>query len=135
MEKCRDVTQGYTTQKECDKWPQQVCNLEKKTVKKYSPETQVRRLILRILDTYSNNIYRPTFCFWKKYNVITFESCLSARNFLANYVDQVHVPLLPVPKNAERKWKQLYKKFQKKDALFEPNHTVNSKQNWCQCKL
>merc|ERR1712179_445818 len=25
MEKCRDVTQGYTTQQECDKWPQQVC--------------------------------------------------------------------------------------------------------------
>ena len=41
MEKCRDVTQGYTTQQECDKWPQQVCELEKKTVKKYSPETQV----------------------------------------------------------------------------------------------
>ena len=56
MEKCRDVTQGYTTQQECDKWPQQVCNLEKKTVKKYSPETQVRRLMLRILYTYNNNI-------------------------------------------------------------------------------
>ena len=41
MEKCRDVTQGYTTQQECDKWPQQICELEKKTVKKYSPETQV----------------------------------------------------------------------------------------------
>jgi hypothetical protein len=44
MEKCRDVTQGYTTQQECDKWPQQVCNLEKKTVKKYSPETQCKKL-------------------------------------------------------------------------------------------
>ena len=41
MEKCRDVTQGYTTQQECDKWPQQICELEKKKVKKYSPETQV----------------------------------------------------------------------------------------------
>ena len=42
MEKCRDVTQGYTTQKECDKWPQQICQLEKKVVKKYSPETEVK---------------------------------------------------------------------------------------------
>ena len=49
MEKCRDVTQGYTTQQECDKWPQQVCNLEKKIVKKYSPETQVRNSLFEIL--------------------------------------------------------------------------------------
>ena len=42
MEKCRDVTQGYTTQQECDKWPQQICQLEKKDVKKYSPETEVK---------------------------------------------------------------------------------------------
>ena len=42
MEKCRDVTQGYTTQQECDKWPQQICELEKKKTKKYSPETQVQ---------------------------------------------------------------------------------------------
>ena len=42
MEKCRDVTQGYTTQQECDKWPQQICQLEKKVVKKYSPETEVK---------------------------------------------------------------------------------------------
>jgi hypothetical protein len=43
MEKCRDVTQGYATKQECDKWPQQVCELTKKNVKKYSPETQVKR--------------------------------------------------------------------------------------------
>lgn len=42
MEKCREVTQGYSTKEECDKWPQQVCELEKKVVKKYSPETQVK---------------------------------------------------------------------------------------------
>ena len=42
MEKCREVTQGYTTSQECDKWPQQVCELSKQTVKKYSPETEVR---------------------------------------------------------------------------------------------
>ena len=29
MEKCREVTQGYSTKQECDKWPQQVCTLDK----------------------------------------------------------------------------------------------------------
>merc|ERR1712126_684153 len=37
-EKCEDVTQGYTTEKKCTKWPKQVCKSEKKRVKKYSPE-------------------------------------------------------------------------------------------------
>jgi len=38
-EKCEEVTVGYTTQKKCDTWPREVCNLEKKQVKKYTPET------------------------------------------------------------------------------------------------
>ena len=48
MEKCREVTQGYTTSQECDKWPQQVCSLSKQTVKKYSPETEVRGFFWRL---------------------------------------------------------------------------------------
>lgn len=44
MEKCRDVTQGYTTTKVCDKWPVNQCNLEKKIVKKYSPETKCHKI-------------------------------------------------------------------------------------------
>merc|ERR1712038_1373807 len=44
MEKCREVTQGYTTSQECDKWPQQVCTLSKQTVKKYSPETECEKV-------------------------------------------------------------------------------------------
>merc|ERR1712033_95064 len=38
-EKCEDVTQGYTTEKKCTKWPKQVCSSKKANVKKYSPET------------------------------------------------------------------------------------------------
>merc|ERR1712168_586561 len=41
-EKCEDVTQGYTTEKKCTKWPKQVCKSEKKQVKKYSPETECK---------------------------------------------------------------------------------------------
>ena len=38
-EKCEDVTQGYTTEKKCTKWPRQVCTKETRPVKKYTPET------------------------------------------------------------------------------------------------
>merc|ERR1711917_34006 len=43
-EKCEDVTQGYTTEKKCTKWPKQVCTSEKKNVKKYSPETECKKV-------------------------------------------------------------------------------------------
>merc|ERR1712150_276439 len=38
-EKCEDVTQGYTTEQKCTKWPVQQCQASKENVKKYSPET------------------------------------------------------------------------------------------------
>merc|ERR1712226_1259090 len=31
-EKCEDVTQGYTTEKKCTKWPKQVCTKDRKRV-------------------------------------------------------------------------------------------------------
>merc|ERR1712200_345516 len=36
-EKCEDETSGYTTQTKCSKWPREVCSVEKKKVKKYTP--------------------------------------------------------------------------------------------------
>merc|ERR1712076_239621 len=41
---CEDVTQGYTTEKKCTKWPKQVCNTQRKRVKKYSPETECKKV-------------------------------------------------------------------------------------------
>ena len=43
-EKCQQVTQGYTTNEECTKWPITKCTLEKKTVKKYTPETNCKKV-------------------------------------------------------------------------------------------
>merc|ERR1712042_246329 len=40
-EKCEDVTQGYTTEKKCTKWPKQVCKSEKKNDKKETVVTEV----------------------------------------------------------------------------------------------
>ncbi len=44
VRKCREVTQGYTTEEQCDLWPKQVCELEKKTVVRTSPETECRKV-------------------------------------------------------------------------------------------
>jgi len=43
MEKCRDITVGYTTEQKCDKWPQQVCSLEKVISKNTTPETKCEK--------------------------------------------------------------------------------------------
>ena len=40
IEKCQDVTLGYSTEKQCDKWPKTVCELNKVTRKRYTPETK-----------------------------------------------------------------------------------------------
>merc|ERR1712080_745295 len=39
MTKCREVTSGYVVKEECDDWLVERCTLEKKLVKKYTPET------------------------------------------------------------------------------------------------
>ena len=42
-EKCEDVTQGYTTEEKCTKWPKEVCTQTTETVLKYSPETVCKK--------------------------------------------------------------------------------------------
>ncbi len=44
-EKCEDVTQGYTTEQKCTKWPVQTCTgPRKERVKKYTPETECKKV-------------------------------------------------------------------------------------------
>jgi len=38
-EKCEDQSEGYTSFTKCSKWPREVCEVEKKSVKKYTPIT------------------------------------------------------------------------------------------------
>lgn len=40
VEKCRDETKGFRTEEVCEKWPKQVCTLEQKVNKRYSPKTE-----------------------------------------------------------------------------------------------
>ena len=40
MVKCREVTEGYITKDQCEEWPVQRCSIERKLVKKFTPETK-----------------------------------------------------------------------------------------------
>lgn len=74
-EKCEDVTQGYTTEQKCTKWPREVCTKETKRTLKYSPETDCKK-VPRDLCGPSGCILQPgpEECFDKKETVIT-EAC------------------------------------------------------------
>ena len=71
-EKCEDVTQGYTTEQKCTKWPREVCTKETKRTLKYSPETDCKK-VPRDLCGPSGCILQPgpEECFDKKETVIT----------------------------------------------------------------
>jgi len=43
-EKCEDVTEGFRTQRKCDTWPKEKCTLDKKKVKKYTPQTSCSKV-------------------------------------------------------------------------------------------
>lgn len=70
-EKCEDVSQGYTTEQKCTKWPKQVCNTQRKQVKKYTPETDCKK-VARELCGPSGCIPQagPEECFDKKETVV-----------------------------------------------------------------
>ena len=71
-EKCEDITQGYSTEQKCTKWPREVCTSEKQVVLKYSPETDCKK-VPRELCGPSGCILQPGApeCFDKKETVIT----------------------------------------------------------------
>ena len=71
-EKCEDVTQGYTTEQKCTKWPREVCTKETKRTLKYSPETDCKK-VPRDLCGPSGCVLQPgpEECFDKKETVIT----------------------------------------------------------------
>merc|ERR1711962_1221437 len=70
-EKCEDVTQGYTTEKKCTKWPKQVCTSEKKVVKKYTPETECKKVPRELCGPSGCELKPgPEECFDKKETVV-----------------------------------------------------------------
>merc|ERR1712168_390947 len=70
-EKCEDVTNGYTTERKCSKWPKQVCTSEKKVVKKYTPETECKKVPRELCGPSGCELIPgPEECFDKKEVVI-----------------------------------------------------------------
>ena len=71
-EQCEDITQGYSTEQKCTKWPREVCTNEKRLVLKYSPETDCRK-VPRELCGPSGCILQPgpKECFDKEETVIS----------------------------------------------------------------
>merc|ERR1712072_1371742 len=71
-EQCEDVTQGYSTEQKCTKWPREVCTNEKRLVLKYSPETDCRK-VPRELCGPSGCVLQPgpKECFDKEETVIS----------------------------------------------------------------
>merc|ERR1711942_90882 len=71
-EKCEDVTQGYTTEQKCTKWPKQVCSKERTNVKKYSPETDCKKVPRELCGPSGCELKPgPEECFPKQETVVT----------------------------------------------------------------
>ena len=69
-EKCEDVTQGYTTEQKCTKWPRQVCTKESKPVKKYSPQTECKKQPREVCGAGSQQVPGNEECFERQETVI-----------------------------------------------------------------
>ena len=71
-EKCEDVTQGYSTEQKCTKWPVRKCdNVQKQNVKKYSPETNCKKVPRKLCGPSGCELSPgPEFCFDKIETVI-----------------------------------------------------------------
>jgi len=69
-EKCEDVTQGYTTEQKCTKWPVQKCTTSAGKVKKYSPETECKKVPREVCGPGTTQVPGAEECFDRKETVI-----------------------------------------------------------------
>lgn len=95
-EKCEDVTQGYTTEKKCTKWPVQKCEKDTKNVKKYSPETECKKVPRQVCGEGTTQVAGQEECFDRKETVIQEvpeETCNLEPQKICKHVTKL-VPLL-----------------------------------------
>merc|ERR1712029_342779 len=69
-EKCEDVTQGYTTEQKCTKWPVQKCNTKASNTKKYSPQTSFKKVPREVCGAGSVAVPQGEECFDRQETVI-----------------------------------------------------------------
>jgi hypothetical protein len=71
-EKCEDVTQGYTTEQKCSKWPITRCTKDTKTVLKHTPETECKKVARQLCGPGACiPTPGPEECFDRKETVVT----------------------------------------------------------------
>merc|ERR1711868_29355 len=95
-EKCEDVTQGYTTEQKCTKWPVQKCKTSAGKVKKYSPETECKKVPREICGAGTTQVPGEEECFDRKETVIQEvpeETCNLEPQRICKHVTKL-VPLL-----------------------------------------
>merc|ERR1711962_1619100 len=68
-EKCEDVTQGYTTEQKCTKWPVQKCKTSAGKVKKYSPEAECKKVPREVCGPGTTQVPGAEECFDRKETV------------------------------------------------------------------
>merc|ERR1712038_2002194 len=69
-EKCEDVTQGYTTEQKCTKWPVQKCQASSAKTKKYSPQTSCKKVPREVCGAGSIAVPQGEECFDRQETVI-----------------------------------------------------------------
>ena len=69
-EKCEDVTQGYTTEQKCTKWPRRECSARKERVTKFTPETECKPVVLELCGPELEAISGAEECFDEKQTVV-----------------------------------------------------------------
>merc|ERR1712136_410396 len=95
-EKCEDVTQGYTTEQKCTKWPVQKCTISAGKVKKYSPETECKKVPREVCGPGTTQVPGAEECFDRKETVIQEvpnETCNLEPQKICKHVTKL-VPLL-----------------------------------------
>ena len=69
-EKCEDVTQGYTTEQKCTKWPRRECSTSTQRVTKYTPETECKPVVLELCGPGLEVVIGQEECFDEKATVV-----------------------------------------------------------------
>jgi len=69
-EKCEDVTQGYTTEQKCTKWPRRECTKSTERVTKYTPHTECKPNVIELCGQGVTTTFGEPECFDEPQTVV-----------------------------------------------------------------
>ena len=86
-EKCEDVTQGYTTEEKCTKWPVQKCKTNRSNTKKYSPVTDCKKVPREVCGPGTEQVPGAEECFDRVETAIIEVNHFIVSNYPTSCVD------------------------------------------------